>query len=544
MCKDTFIGSPVKKKRGRTAKTGIEGDHRHRKTEQGLGKTLQTIALLGYMKHYKNMASPHLVIVPKSTLKNWMNEFAKWCPSIVTCCVIGDEKERNDVIHNVILPQKFDVCCTTYEMVLKVKTQLKKLVWKYIIIDEAHRIKNEKSKLSEVVREIKSKNRLLITGTPLQNNLHELWALLNFLLPDMFSSSEDFDSWFTDGSMQGNADIISRLHKVLQPFLLRRIKSDVEKSLLPKKEVKIYVGLSKMQREWYTKVLMKDIDVINGAGKVEKARLMNILMHLRKAANHPYLFDGAEPGPPYTTDQHLVDNSGKMVVLDKLLAKLKQQGSRVLIFSQFSRILDLLEDYCWWRQYQYCRLDGNTAHVDRQESIDAFNAPNSEKFIFMLTTRAGGLGINLATADVVVIFDSDWNPQSDLQAMDRAHRIGQKKQVRVFRLITENTVDERIIERAEVKLRLDSIVIQQGRIAEAQKTLGKDDMINMIRHGAELVFATKDSTITDDDIDVILERAEVKTAELNAKMEELGESNLRNLTFDNKSVSTLHDMLL
>lgn len=590
-----YKGSPVKKKRGRSAKTGVEGDHRHRKTEQeedeemaeaaikedtvmvfdknpfyivngemrdyqvrglnwlvslhhngingilademGLGKTLQTISMLGYMKHYKNLASPHLVIVPKSTLKNWMNEFAKWCPSIVTCCIIGDEKERSDVIQNVILPQKFDVCCTTYEMVLKVKTQLKKLVWKYIIIDEAHRIKNEKSKLSEVVREIKSKNRLLITGTPLQNNLHELWALLNFLLPDMFSSSEDFDSWFTDGSVLGNADIISRLHKVLQPFLLRRIKSDVEKSLLPKKEVKIYVGLSKMQREWYTKVLMKDIDVINGAGKVEKARLMNILMHLRKAANHPYLFDGAEPGPPYTTDQHLVDNSGKMIVLDKLLAKLKEQGSRVLIFSQFSRILDLLEDYCWWRQYQYCRLDGNTAHVDRQEAIDAFNAPESEKFIFMLTTRAGGLGINLATADVVVIFDSDWNPQSDLQAMDRAHRIGQKKQVRVFRLITENTVDERIIERAEVKLRLDSIVIQQGRIAEAQKTLGKDDMINMIRHGAELVFASKDATITDEDIDSILERAEVKTAELNAKMEELGESNLRNLTFDNsKSV--------
>uniref|UniRef100_A0A158PBN4 Global transcription activator SNF2L1 n=1 Tax=Angiostrongylus cantonensis TaxID=6313 RepID=A0A158PBN4_ANGCA len=579
-------GSPQKKKRGRHAKAGVDGDHRHRKTEQeedeemaeaarkeddimvfdknpfyiqngelrdyqirglnwlislqhngingilademGLGKTLQTISLLGYMKHYKNMAGPHLVIVPKSTLKNWMNEFAKWCPSITTCCVIGDEKERNEVIHNVILPQKFDVCCTTYEMVLKVKTQLKKLVWKYIIIDEAHRIKNEKSKLSEVVREIKSKNRLLITGTPLQNNLHELWSLLNFLLPDMFSSSEDFDSWFTDGSMQGN---------VLQPFLLRRIKSDVEKGLLPKKEVKIYVGLSKMQREWYTKVLMKDIDVINGAGKVEKARLMNILMHLRKAANHPYLFDGAEPGPPYTTDQHLVDNSGKMVVLDKLLLKLKQQGSRVLIFSQFSRILDLLEDYCWWKQYQYCRLDGNTAHVDRQEAIDAYNAPNSEKFIFMLTTRAGGLGINLATADVVIIYDSDWNPQSDLQAMDRAHRIGQKKQVRVFRLITENTVDERIIERAEVKLRLDSIVIQQGRIAEAQKTLGKDDMINMIRHGAELVFASKDSTITDEDIDTILERAELKTAELNAKMEELGETSLRNLTFDNsKSV--------
>ncbi|CAI4228885.1 unnamed protein product [Auanema sp. JU1783] len=586
-------GSPIKKKKGRPTKAELDGDHRHRKTEQeedeellaaadkeesntvifsespfyikngemrdyqirglnwlvslhhngingilademGLGKTLQTISLLGYMKHYRNMGSPHLVIVPKSTLSNWMNEMAKWCPSLVTCSIIGDETERNKVLRDVILPQKFDVCCTTYEMVLKVRSQLKKFVWKYIIIDEAHRIKNEKSKLSEVVREIKSKNRLLITGTPLQNNLHELWALLNFLLPDMFSSSEDFDSWFTDGSMAGNTDIIQRLHKVLQPFLLRRIKTDVEKSLLPKKEVKVYVGLSKMQREWYTKVLLKDIDVINGAGKVEKARLMNILMHLRKAANHPYLFDGAEPGPPYTTDQHLVDNCGKMVILDKLLFKLKQQGSRVLIFSQFSRMLDLLEDYCWWKGYKYCRLDGSTAHADRQEMIDQYNAPDSEKFIFMLTTRAGGLGINLATADVVVIYDSDWNPQSDLQAQDRAHRIGQKKQVKVFRFITENTVDERIIEKAEMKLRLDSVVIQQGRLAEASKTLGKDDMINMIRHGAEQVFASKESTITDEDIDSILEKAENKTAELNAKMEELGENNLRNLTFDNK----------
>ncbi|PAV80505.1 hypothetical protein WR25_02934 [Diploscapter pachys] len=275
-------GGPPKKKRGRQSKAaGNDGDHRHRKTEQeedeeqleaaekedtlvlfdknpfyilngemrdyqirglnwlislqhnningilademGLGKTLQTIALLGYMKHYKNMASPHLVIVPKSTLKNWMNEFEKWCPSMKICSIIGDEQTRNVVIRETILPQKFDVCVTTYEMMLKIKTQLRKLVWKYIIIDEAHRIKNEKSKLSEVVREIKSKNRLLITGTPLQNNLHELWALLNFLLPDMFSSSEDFDSWFTDGSMSGNAEIIQRLHKARHFFNFRNI---------------------------------------------------------------------------------------------------------------------------------------------------------------------------------------------------------------------------------------------------------------------------------------------------------------------------------
>ena len=178
---------------------------------------------------------------------------------------------------------------------------------------------------------------------------------------------------------------------------------------------------------------MKDIDIVNGAGKVEKMRLQNILMQLRKCVNHPYLFDGAEPGPPYTTDEHIVQNSGKMVVLDKLLPRLQKQGSRVLIFTQMTRILDILEDYCWFRGHKYCRIDGQTPHEDRDRQIQEYNAEGSEKFIFMLSTRAGGLGINLYTADIVLIYDSDWNPQMDLQAMDRAHRIGQKKQVRVFR---------------------------------------------------------------------------------------------------------------
>merc|ERR1719431_2495293 len=154
--------------------------------------------------------------------------------------------------------------------------------------------------------------------------------------------------------------------------------------------------------------------------------------------------------------------------------------SRVLIFSQMTRVLDILEDYCFWRGYSYCRIDGQTNHDDRQRQIDEYNAPNSSKFIFMLSTRAGGLGINLATADIVVLYDSDWNPQVDMQAMDRAHRIGQKKQVKIFRLITENTVEERIIERAEMKLHLDNIVIQQGRLVDQGQKLAKDEMLSMI----------------------------------------------------------------
>ncbi|XP_053086546.1 probable global transcription activator SNF2L1 isoform X2 [Pangasianodon hypophthalmus] len=506
--------------------------------EMGLGKTLQTIALLGYLKHYRNIPGPHMVLVPKSTLHNWMNEFKRWVPSLRAVCLIGDKDARAAFIRDVMMPGEWDVCVTSYEMVIREKSVFKKFNWRYLVIDEAHRIKNEKSKLSEIVREFKTTNRLLLTGTPLQNNLHELWSLLNFLLPDVFNSASDFDSWFDTNNCLGDQKLVERLHAVLRPFLLRRIKREVEKSLPPKKEVKIYLGLSKMQREWYTRILMKDIDILNSAGKMDKMRLLNILMQLRKCCNHPYLFDGAEPGPPYTTDTHLVTNSGKMLALDKLLPKLHEQGSRVLIFSQMTRVLDILEDYCMWRGYEYCRLDGNTPHEDRQQAIEMYNASDSTKFIFMLSTRAGGLGINLATADVVILYDSDWNPQVDLQAMDRAHRIGQKKPVRVFRLITENTVEERIVERAEMKLRLDSIVIQQGRLIEQQNKLGKDEMLQMIRHGATHVFASKDSELTDEDIDTILERGAKKTAEMNERMQKLGESSLRNFTMDTGTTET------
>ncbi|KAG5462107.1 MAG: SNF2 family N-terminal domain-containing protein, partial [Olpidium bornovanus] len=232
--------------------------------EMGLGKTLQTIAFLGYLKHFLNIPGPHLVIVPKSTLHNWVKEFNRWVPDLDVMSLHGDKNDRAAIVKDVLLGNKFDICVTSYEMCLREKSHLKKFAWQYIVIDEAHRIKNENSMLSQIVREFNSKNRLLLTGTPLQNNLHELWALLNYLLPDVFSSSEAFDSWFQ--AQGGDQDkVVAQLHKVLRPFLLRRIKSDVEKSLLPKKEVNVYVGLSSMQRRWYQKILEKDIDAVNGA---------------------------------------------------------------------------------------------------------------------------------------------------------------------------------------------------------------------------------------------------------------------------------------
>ena len=502
--------------------------------EMGLGKTLQTISLLGHLKFYRNINGPHLLITPKSTLQNWKNEVNRWVPKLRAFVLHGDKEERARIIqerfkgHASKRDYDFDICITSYEICLLEKAAFKKIDWFYCVIDEAHRIKNENSMLSQIVREFRSKHRLLITGTPLQNNLHELWALLNFLLPDIFSSSDDFDTWFQERADIDQDAVIQHLKRLLQPFLLRRLKADVEHTLLPKKEVNLYVDLTPMQRQWYKSILERELVTITGAdGEVteKKTRLLNIVMQLRKCCNHPYLFDGAEPGPPYTTGQHIVENAGKMLLLDRLLASLFEKGSRVLLFSQMSRMLDILEDYCLFRGYKYCRIDGQTDHEERIAGIEEYNRKGSDKFIFLLTTRAGGLGINLATADIVILYDSDWNPQVDLQAQDRAHRIGQTKQVCVFRFITEGSVEEKVIERALQKLRLDQLVIQQGKLTNANKALTQDEMFAMIKHGVKKVLEGGDDESSSSSIvnlEEILARGESKTKELMSKFQNAG----------------------
>ncbi|KAJ1930665.1 chromatin remodeling complex Adenosinetriphosphatase [Tieghemiomyces parasiticus] len=504
--------------------------------EMGLGKTLQTLAFLGYLKIHRGLPGPHLIVVPKTTLHNWLSEARKWVPALDAFIFHGSKEDRPALVRERLGPVSFDLCITTYEMCLLHKSDLRKISWEYIVIDEAHRIKNENSALSQIVRLFPTRNRLLITGTPLQNNLVELWSLLNFLLPDVFRSAEDFDTWFTRTT--DSDALLGQLQDVLQPFMLRRFKSDVEHSLLPKIEQNVYVGLSEMQKKWYKAILDKDIEAVNGAvaGKKEgKMRLLNIVMQLRKCCNHPYLFDGAEPGPPYTTDEHLITNSGKLTRLDQLLKRLREQGSRVLIFSQMSRMLDILEDYCGFRGYEYCRIDGQTDHETRVSSIDEYNRPGSDKFVFLLTTRAGGLGINLVTADTVVMFDSDWNPQMDRQAQDRAHRIGQTRQVRVYRFVANGTMEERMLETAAQKLRLDQLVIQQGTsAAAASKAQSRGDLLAMIQHGADRLL--RDDAAADPldelDIDAVLARGEARTAELNRKYEGLGLTDLQKLSLD------------
>jgi len=518
--------------------------------EMGLGKTLQTISLLAWMKQNSesvaleegksqtkgsSVSPTSLVLVPKSTLSNWEKEIARFCPSLRSCVLIGDREARETIIEKHLRPgmtredRGWDVLVTTYEMANVECKVLEKIPWMYIIVDEAHRLKNENSSLATIVRGFNTAHRLLITGTPLQNNLHELWALLNFLLPDVFSDSAVFDSWFARAAESNDeaakAKMVGQLHRVLRPFMLRRLKCDVAKGLPPKKETLLYIKMTSMQRDLYKSILMRDLDAVlaeKGPGQ-DKTRLSNIIMHLRKACNHPYLFEGLEDRNLDPMGDHLWKNCAKMRLLDALLPKLKARGSRVLIFTQFTSLLDILEDYCNARQHPYCRIDGQTAYEDREANIERYNAPGSEKFIFMLSTRAGGLGINLATADVVILYDSDWNPQADLQAQDRAHRIGQTKPVSVYRLVTEGTVEEQIIERALLKLKLDAVVVQQGRLASASKGLSKDELTSMVQFGADAVFRSGkagDTEMTEADIDAILEAGEAKTRSLTDKISE------------------------
>lgn len=372
-------------------------------------------------------------------------------------------------------------------------------------------------------------------STPLQNSLHELWALLNFLVPDVFASAEQFDEWFNldiDDAAEKNR-LISQLHKILRPFMLRRLKKEVEKSLPPKHETILYTGMSVVQKKLYRDILIRDIDALQG-NSGNRTAILNIVMQLRKCAGHPYLFPGVEDRTLPPLGEHLVDNCGKMVLLDKLLKRLKERGHRVLLFTQMTRILDIMEDYLVMRRYNYCRIDGNTSYEVREDYIDAFNAPNSEKFIFLLSTRAGGLGINLQTADVVILYDSDWNPQADLQAQDRAHRIGQKKEVQVFRFVTEHTVEEKIVERAQQKLKLDAMVVQQGRLKDKDK-LSRDELMSAVTFGADKIFKSKDSSITDADIDLIIDAGKRKTQELNEKLQAADKGDLLDFKLDGNS---------
>ncbi|XVF63178.1 hypothetical protein PTKIN_Ptkin09bG0067400 [Pterospermum kingtungense] len=454
--------------------------------EMGLGKTIQTISLIAYLLENKGVTGPHLIVAPKAVLPNWIHEFSTWAPSIYAVLYDGRLDERKAMRDEISRDGKFSVLITHYDLIMRDKAFLKKIHWYYMIVDEGHRLKNHECALARtLISGYQIQRRLLLTGTPIQNSLQELWSLLNFLLPNIFNSVQNFEDWFNapfadrgDVTLTDEEQllIIRRLHHVIRPFILRRKKDEVEKYLPGKSQVILKCDLSAWQKAYYQQVTEKGrVGLDNGTGKSKS--LQNLTMQLRKCCNHPYLF---VPTHNRWQRDEIVRASGKFELLDRLLPKLQRTSHRVLLFSQMTHLMDILEIYLRLNNYMYLRLDGSTKTEERGTLLKKFNAPDSPYFMFLLSTRAGGLGLNLQTADTVIIFDSDWNPQMDQQAEDRAHRIGQKKEVRVFVLVSVGSIEEVILERAKQKMGIDAKVIQAGLFNTTSTAKDRKEMLEEI----------------------------------------------------------------
>ena len=482
--------------------------------EMGLGKTIQTISLFCYCMEHKQNFGPFLVVVPLSTLPNWKMEFEKWAPRIKKIIYKGNPQQRKEIAY-YLRHNKFNVCLTTYEYVLKDKSELNRFHWQYIVVDEGHKMKNPKSKFAQTLGlQYNSEHRLLLTGTPLQNNLVELWSLMNFLLPKVFASSDDFEKWFKmpmkklgqekelDLNEEEKLLIVHRFHQVLRPFLLRRVKKEVEAELPQKVEYIIKVDLSSWQKVIYNQIRKREsAALVNSVGKLNNLMMNNMIMQLRKICNHPYLFLDY-----YNESEELMRSSGKFELLDRIVPKLIKTGHRMLIFTQMTQVIDLLEVFMSYRGIKYLRLDGTTKHEERAERMAMFNKENSEYPVFLLSTRAGGLGLNLQTADTVILFDSDWNPQMDLQAQDRVHRIGTLREVRVFRLVTNGTIEEEILSKASYKRSLDEMVIQAGLYNNRSTDLERRQRVEEIIKKQSLERDDDDEIPNDEEINKILSR--------------------------------------
>ncbi|EMS55733.1 ATP-dependent DNA helicase DDM1 [Triticum urartu] len=537
--------------------------------QMGLGKTIQTIGFLAHLKG-NGMDGPYMVIAPLSTLSNWLNELSRFAPSLIGLIYHGDKVARAE-LRRKFMPKKvgpnFPIIITSFEMAMFDAKLLANYQWKYVVVDEGHRLKNTNCKLLRELRRIPMENKLLLTGTPLQNNLAELWSLLNFILPDIFSSHQEFESWFDfsgkgDGEQQEETDenkrvlVVSKLHAILRPFLLRRMKEDVEHMLPRKKEIIIYANMTEHQKQiqnhlverTFDNYLHENTDIVLRRPGI-KTKLNNLLIQLRKNCGHPDLLDAAfDTSYFYPPVEKLLEQCGKFQLLDRLLDALLKRNHKVLIFSQWTKVLDILDYYLDTKGLKVCRIDGNVKLEDRRKqktvireklattihtaletcvrlSIDVaislfvslrqiaeFNDLNSGLNVFILSTRAGGLGINLTSADTCILYDSDWNPQMDLQAMDRCHRIGQTKPVHVYRLATSNSVEGRIIKRAFGKLKLEHVVIGKGQFqqdAAKPNALDEAELLALLRdeQGEEDRMIQMD--ISDEDLLKVMDRSDL-----------------------------------
>ncbi|WUR03902.1 chromatin-remodeling complex ATPase-like protein [Vairimorpha necatrix] len=526
--------------------------------EMGLGKTVQSVVFVNSLFTKFEYNGPVLIVAPLSTLVHWEREFLAWT-DLRVLIYHGSIQGRSMIAEYEFFIKGgsnkvglFDIMITTYEMVMAGFDHISQFNWSAGIFDEAHRLKNASSKAASTLRNINFNHKVLLSGTPLQNNISELWALLNFINPVEYNDSARF---LASHKLEDIADV-EKLQALLRPLMLRRMKEDVEKTIPMKEETIVEVELTMIQKRYYRAILEKNLDFLTKGHKDSAPNLLNAMMELRKCCIHPYLINGAEEkiigdflkrkkkenvespvvetgdlsdlnipvisntqkiviGNDLITDideyyKILIQSSGKLVLLDKLLNKLYGHH-KVLIFSQMTKCLDLLSEYLAYKKYKFERIDGGVRGDHRQAAIDRFSDVNSDGFVFLLCTRAGGVGINLTAADTVIIFDSDWNPQNDLQAQARCHRIGQTNEVKIYRLVTRNTYEREMFDKAGMKLGLDRAILQKMTF-EGQKNekVKKKDAIEMLlRKGAYGVLMETDEAskkFCEEDIDQILER--------------------------------------
>lgn len=461
--------------------------------DMGLGKTVQILSLLAWLLETRAERGPHLIIVPMSLLSHWVDELLNWVPGFKYVVYRGSNRKLARIAATIQRTSETEplIVLTTFETIVHHPSFPSSFPWHCLVVDEGHRLKNFNTQFSKQARLLHCRHRIVLTGTPLQNSLRELWSLLSFVAPKAFAEVEEFEHWFalppppsvclasgkTDDmedepgeqdmskvlSQEEELLIIQRLHGVLRPFLLRRTKELVLRNLPPKREVVIWVPMSAWQRSLYRLALRR----IQASAKQGSKHLPTLAssagstMRLRKATNHPYQFLGLE-AVDGRSPEDIYRASGKFEVLDRLLPRLVKFGHKVLIFSQMLNILDLLEALVARHQLRFCRLDGHVSIGKRRAAVQSFTR-DPEVSIFLLSTRAGGLGLNLQAADTVILFDSDWNPQADLQAMDRCHRLGQDKPVLVIRLLTPTALDRGLFERSCKKLEMERKVIGAGQ---------------------------------------------------------------------------------
>ncbi|QDZ23866.1 chromatin remodeling factor [Chloropicon primus] len=465
--------------------------------EMGLGKTVQALSLVASLVS-RGCARPHLVVAPLSTILNWQREAEQWAPHLNVVNYSGNAEDRKVIYKHEFASAhavgkkvplsrrvKVHLILTTYEMVLQGGSELGKLEYGSMIIDEGHRLKNRASKLFGALTRFSCEQRVILTGTPLQNNLEELFMLMHFIDPKKFSYNQ-VDEFLEDFSDISTEDQIEELHKLLKPHLLRRMKRDVLKQLPPKKEQIVLVEMSHEQKDVYKALLMENFQLLSSKSKTKVSGLKNLLMDLRKCCQHPSLITKNFNTLSKRRIETFTKRSGKLELLERMLEKLFKGGHRVLIYSQFVLVLDMVQEWLEIKGIEPLLLDGSVKGKERQKAVDTFNSDKDGKYsVFLLSTKAGGLGINLATADTVIIFDSDWNPHNDIQAQARAHRLGQSKEVMIYRLVTRATVEERMVEVAKRKMVLEHLVVSKGG---KEQTMKQEEIDDVLKYGVSELF--------------------------------------------------------